>query len=287
MTNIRLVRRIAVAIVSTASGLACLQATPSQGAGYTLRVAFDGGYVFDFGQPQSIDVFALKDASLPLKAEIERTKIPRIDLQGAVLTFEPEGKAPAPMKPGIPPKGDRPTTCDRDADTRQPNNMYFIPSLPDVAARMKTTIKPSAERYGSIHLTGGGAVSVATLGGCVEYRDGAQIEQRSIASGIRGIVYQWPHVPGTFLQLRIQPTAGGPATLYKTSPDQDGNITLHVTSFLPPPSDGGHVHDLADFWKHFGPIFNSTATPGRFSLSWARAYDRSPGIDCPPGSTGS
>ncbi|HZP48960.1 MAG TPA: hypothetical protein VFB07_10515 [Vicinamibacterales bacterium] len=259
-----------------------------------LEVDFDGGYVFDLdNDPNAVDVYALTKAHYPMKVYVGPTGS-MIDLEGYALAFLPDGAAPSSSKPAIPPDDETRVNCNTDPndpmnDIKNSNNRLFIPNLVDVGKRMGTTVKNPLDVAASLQLTGGGRLYVDVLAGCVEYRDpeGHQIpgsQPRSMASGISGIVFEWPHAAWNKIVLQRTPLKGGTPLLTDVAPDKNGEIRLMISSFqlptgVPPPLP----YRIEHFKEHFDDAFGTVDEKKRISLWFLRNYLTSPGIDCPGG----
>jgi hypothetical protein len=263
-----------------------------------LMVFFDGGYVVDFGKDKVVDVNAINSTDYPMKANVITNPAPTVvDLTTYEVDFLPNGSAPTPAKPLMPPYDATQTGC-TPADITLPNNRLFIPNLTEIAQIMKTEveIKPKT----TLHLTGGGEVSVRRVGGCVEFRDGNDIALpnvpiRSMVSGRAGLLYEWRDIPATKIVLRRQPLGGGQAITTDLIPNRHGlivvwmshkeiprnrqavlfdtDIKIAATAYVP--------HDIK-FGHHFDKAFKTYNDP-KFRLWWLGGYDASPGIDCPTG----
>jgi len=260
---------------------------------FDLQVYFDGGYMFDFSQADTVDVYALRKANLPMKVQVMTTpgSVP-LDLTGYALSLLPDGAPPKPAKPDVPPLDPNQTGCN-DSDKMNPNNRLFLPNLIDVATHEGAKIKRPIDAATVFHLTGGGAVSIRQLGGCVEFRDGKdqpwvkeqRRSQRSMVSGIGGMLYKWTSVSGTSLTLKWQPlpgtTASGASMLAR--PDSSGIVQLRISTFPseePPPAPAPFA--IQHFKDHFGDAWENIDLT-KFNLWWLGPYLDSPGIDCPFG----
>jgi len=255
----------------------------------TLQVVFDGGYTFDFTGSDAVNVHALTKASYPMKVKLMTTTgTPEIDVTGYTLAILPDGTAPARSKPGLPPSDPTQVGCDGTNDQIKVNNRLFIPDLADIASRMGTTIKSALDRAATFELTGGGALSVRRVGGCVEYRDVkndpiSALPKRSMASGIGGIMFEWPHVASQKIVLQRTPLGGGPPLLTDVTPDASNLILIRASSFGLSSNTAGAPHLIAHFKDHFDDAFTTIDETKRISLFWLGTYLVSPGIDCPPG----
>jgi hypothetical protein len=257
-------------------------------AKFDLQVYFDGGYYFDFSKTDSVDVYALRKANFPMKLQVMTTpgSVP-LDLTGFALSLLPDGTPPKPVKPGVPPYDERQTGCG-DSDQNNPNNRLFLPSLAEVAARTGAKIKSRLDAATAFHLTGGGAVTIRQLGGCVEFRDAQNTPwgpKRSMVSGIGGMLYEWPKVSGSSLTLDWQPLPGtsGSGASMLARPDASGIIQLRISTFPaedPPPPPA--PFEITHFKDHFADAFENLDLK-KFSLYWLGQYLTSPGIDCPFG----
>jgi len=252
---------------------------------FTLRVVFAGGYIFDFHDSTAVHVDSVA-AAHPMKYQIQQAGEPVRDIKGT-LSLWPDGVPPAPLQPSIPSNTSE-TGCTAPSDL---NQMRFIPNLDAAATHMKTTVKTRAERqrFGSIKLTGGGALKVVALAACVEFRkDNQPIPPSSLmAHGVNGIAYEWS-VEASALTI-VDVTDIGSSQI--SVPPSNGEIEILISTFENPPPVPPTPHEIEHFRMHFAAVFH------RFdpavSLWWLqpakRPLDpgfRSPGIDCPPGSTG-
>src|SRR5262245_31863988 len=78
----------------------------------TLQIYFDGGYTFDFTRGDAVNVYEMKKAGYPMKAELmSNTGSPTIDVTGYTLRILPDGSAPARKKPDLPPDTPSQTGC--------------------------------------------------------------------------------------------------------------------------------------------------------------------------------
>jgi hypothetical protein len=259
-------------------------------AKFDLQVYFDGGYMFDFSQADKVDVYALGKAGLPMKVQVRSTQgSPPMDMTGFALSLLPDGAPPKPAKPDIPPLDPTQTGC-KDGDQSNSNNRLFLPSLTEVATHEHAKLKSPIDAATVFHLTGGGAVTLRQLGGCVRFEDASGKEwgpQRSMVSGIGGVLYEWPSVSGTSLTLQWQPLPGtnGSGSSMLAIPDASGIVQLRISTFPdhipPPPPDGS---EIVHFKDHFADAFDNLDLT-KFKLIWRGTYLDSPGIDCPGGGT--
>jgi hypothetical protein len=273
---------------------------PKADATFTLMVFFDGGYAVDFDKNTVIDVHAINSAAYPMKANVMTNAATTvIDLTTFEAALLPDGTAPTPAKPKMPPYNPGQTGC-KFADITLPNNRFFIPSLTQIAGIMSTSLAVAPKS--TLHLTGGGEVSVRRVGGCVEFRDGydvaiPDIPIRSMVSGRAGLLYEWRDIPARKLVLQKKPLGGGLTTTTDIMPNGDGLIVLWMSHQEIPRERRGILtdgdmkiayeddlckpHDLK-FGDHFSKAFGSY-DDRKFRLWWLGCYDTSPGIDCPTG----
>ncbi len=256
----------------------------------TLRIVFDGGYLWDFDQSNSVVVGALTKAKYKMLVRNYTTAgLPDIALDGYSLQILPDGGPSSPLKPTVPKLDSSQTGCNPDVDNLRKDNRLFIPDLRDAAAQMGTTLKPKQDFAATIVLTGGGEVHVDDLGGCVDYRDvnGVPIngwKERSMASGVEGIRFEWPNVASTKVTLKWTSNDGSTSKTADLTPDASNLIILRVSSFDPvPPSYPPPPYKIAHFKDHFGDAFQPYANNKEIALWWRGAYRTSPGIDCPGG----
>jgi hypothetical protein len=257
-------------------------------AKFDLQVYFDGGYMFDFSQADTVDVYALRKANFPMKVQVMTTQgSTPMDMTGFALSLLPDGASPKPAKPDLPPLDANQTGC-KDSDQKNPNNLLFMPSLTEVATHEHAKIKSPIDAATVLHLTGGGAITFQQLGGCVQFQDAQGKEwkpKRSMVSGIGGVLYEWPSVSGTSLSLQWKPLPGttGSGSSLLAMPDPSGIVQIRVSTF--PPSDpppGQPPFEITHFKDHFADAFDNLDLK-KFKLIWLGTYLDSPGIDCPFG----
>jgi hypothetical protein len=271
----------------------------------TLRIKFDGGFAFDHLAPldtsDAVEVLALKNVPMKLRPAGSAQEYV---IDGYKVSILPDGIPPGRRsRPVVPPARSGQVDCTTDAqgdwnDNKTPasrNNQLFIPDLADAAARMGTSLKDQLEPAAQIELTGGGTVSVNKLGGCVEYRDksGSSISntKHSMASGVEGILFEWPNVARRKVVLDWTPITGGwvpgpkpPLSQTELTPDANGEIVLNVYAYDPSSKVDPTQHPIGHFKDHFDDAFTSPPTDEkRISLWWLASYVNSPGIDCPSG----
>ncbi len=253
----------------------------------TLVVSFDGGYLYDFSQADTIDVHSLQAANYKMTARIVSDNNRDVPLDGFTATFRPDGAAPAARKPGVPPLDASATDC-KDADKTNPNNRFFIPNLDEVAAAMGTTVRTEAPKAATMRLGGGGALAVHAVGGCVEFRhpNGSAFgAPRSMASGIEGIEYEWRDISASSVTL-VRTNAAGVEQLEVLKPN-NSQIVIRVSAAFGAGTTDPNPHAIGHFKAHFDDAFKHIDETKRISLWWSKQYLVSPGIDCPPGSSGS
>lgn len=254
----------------------------------SLRIGFDGGYVFDFDQPDAVNVAALRKANYPMKLRVVSPKgIPDIDLTGYTASLLPDGSAPSRVQPILPPSDPTQINCDKANDVANMNNRFFIPDLKDVASRMGTALKANPDVAATFELTGGGAISVSQLGGCVQYRDAedhdiADLPSRAMVSGIGGVAFDWQHIAQNKVVLQLK-AADGTTKSTDIVPGADQQIVLRVSAFEAAQTLDNNPHKIAHFKDHFDDAFGTIAANKRISLWWLGTYIDSPGIDCPTG----
>jgi len=255
----------------------------------TLKIAFDGGYTFDFERSDAVNVDALTKANYPMKVRVLTTSgMSDIDMTGYKLSLLPDGSAPSRSKPALPPDDPTQVGCTVETDVMKKNNRLFIPNLADVATRMGTTIKSNRDIAATVELTGGGELSVDELGGCVQFYDQMNqpinaLPKRSMASGIGGIVFEWPHIAWQKVVLQQTPLGGGTPILTDITPNASNVIILRVSSFAAPTTTAPAPHLITHFKDHFDDVFTAINESKRISLWWLGTYLTSPGIDCPGG----
>src|SRR6266568_923124 len=260
----------------------------------TIRVAFDGGYLYDFGGSKEQLVY-VDQASIghPMLYEIQGAGQQPARLEGVVALY-PDNSVPKPAMPLIPPRG-KEGGCDPSDDA---NQRRFIPDLDWVAGQLGGRLKTRDERQpvATVKLTGGGELKIEDLSGCVEFRQNGQSipGTRSLPSGIGGIVYEWS-VDAQMVAL-VRETPKGPEPIAEGRPDQYGRNLIRISTFEDTPTPNLKPHAIDHFIQHFGGVFEDVSRSpvslwwlGSYSLDGARRNkfgdSRSPGIDCPPGST--
>ena len=254
-----------------------------------LKVVFDGGYIYHTGSGRLVEVKTLQKRGHPLRIKLEAGTwslggISEFRLSNAKLEIWPDGTAPTEVKPTLPPHTAQPG-CNMAADRKNPNNLYFLPNLAEAAKGMGTAMRrnPAPQRGSNVILTGGGALSIRSVAGCVEYRtaNGAPYgDKRSMASGQGGVVYDWRVPSARTITLRITPDGGTPFNVVVTP--AGGKIDLRVGDLemvrpMPKPP-----YKIAHF-DAFDDAFAMIDEKKRVSLFWLSSYEDSPGIDCPSG----
>jgi hypothetical protein len=257
----------------------------------TLRITIDGGYFFDLEDKRIDVVNAGSNHQNYLKVfDDSKSRQELVEVKdGQTLRVTLDGKPPADIKPGFPSNNGATDGCVETEDQKHVNSSRFIPDLSALAERMGTHASPP-ETAGRMSLTGGGEVRVRELGGCVEFRDpkvqAGKWVRRSMASGREGIVYEWSGIAATEIALVL---SGGASATVPLKPDANGLIVLHAKSEAYSLIDSSRgEHEIKHFWDHFEGAFGPVSGPKRILLWWKKAYifdaNKSPGIDCPPGS---
>ncbi len=253
------------------------------------ELVFDGGYVYNLGAASFVEVKTLERGNHPLRIKLERGQwslggISDFRLHDADLEFWPDGAAPSQVKPGLPPNNAR-TDCDSALDRMNPNNLYFLPNLAEVANGMGTNMRrrPAPRRGSSLKLTGGGDLSIRSVSGCVEYRKPNNVDRygnrRSMASGQGGVAYNWRLPSARNITLRV--VSGG--TTFNVVVTPVGNrIQLRIGDLATPGPMSGTAHKI-DHFRSFDDAFSTIDEARRLSLWWVFGYEDSPGIDCPSG----
>lgn len=254
--------------------------------GVQLTLMFDGGFVFSKKDTQLL-VGTVDTANHPLKVrQLTGSGLGNdLDISGGrLLRILPDGADVLETLPGLPGYDKTQVDCaDKDQLPGWRNNMLFMPSLKEAATVMGggTAVKRDIPYDGHIVLTGGGALYIRRLGGCVVLQNaqGRPISKKSMASGEAGIAYTWVIPAASTVQLRRlkNGTADGTYNLAPTA----GGITLHVSSTFgtgSTPTEGQPIAHYPHF-KHAYDHYDPNKQP---KLIWFKTYFTSPGVDCPP-----
>ena len=274
-----------VMVLSIAAAAAVVKARSAQAA-IDLEITFDGGYVYNTGAKEFVEVKTLQKGGHPMRVQLDRGRwspggISDLRLKDATVELWPDGKPPAKSRPALPPYTAKPG-CDQ-SDRKTPNNLFFLPNLAEPAKLMETRLRrgPAPTRTASIMLTGGGELRIRQVGGCIEYRNASGVpgEPRSMASGVGGVVYTW-QMPAKTLTLHITPDGGTPLDIV-VSPVA-GRIELRVGTLWKAHPLGKAPYRIAEF-SSFDDVFGNIDEPKRVTMWWRFGFEVSPGIDCPSG----